>query len=86
MTYKPTILNISATALIIGCVIYAICNNKALAASEGWGTLYLLGLCCFGIIVLIADVFIQIFFNDTPSLRNFIEIIILILSVVFLLL
>ncbi|MFT3822866.1 MAG: hypothetical protein QM731_03055 [Chitinophagaceae bacterium] len=69
MTFKPTILNITAGLFIAGCIVYTAFNYRQLSASEGWGVVGMAGLLGFGAILLVIDFIIQQFFTDRKTVN-----------------
>lgn len=81
MTSKYSILNVPATLFIIGCLIYTAINYKTLSYEEGWGVVYMIGLCGLGLLLLIIDFIIQNIFKKNRTVVITIEVIVLIVAI-----
>lgn len=64
MKYRITLLNILAFLFLLGCLLYTLVNYSILSAGEGWGVVYMIGLGSIGLLALIVDLIIQIFFRS----------------------
>jgi hypothetical protein len=81
MKFKYSILNVPATLFIVGCLIYTAINYKTLSYEEGWGVVYMIGLCGLGLLLLIVDLIIQNVFTKNWTVVIIIEAIVLIVAV-----
>jgi len=80
MILKPSILNVPVVLFMIGCVIYTICNYKTLSHGEGWGVVYVIGLCGLGLLLLVLDIAIQNIFKNNTAIAKTIQIILLLMA------
>lgn len=82
MVFKASILNVPATLFIIGCLIYTVYNYKTLSAEEGWGIVYMVGLCGLGLLLLLIDLAIQNIFRSNRTIVNIVEVVVVIAAVI----
>ena len=59
MKFKPSILTVYATILLIGCIGFTIYNYDQLSEGEGWGVVGMVGLMGFGIFLLVVDLILR---------------------------
>lgn len=59
MNYKRTILNVSATLLLVILIIYTIADYSALSAGEGWGLLITFVFSAISVFLLLLDFLLQ---------------------------
>lgn len=78
MIFRRSILNIAAILFIAGCMIYTIFNYKILSSGEGWGIVYMVGLCGLGLFLLLIDVVVQNIFKHKKMLVMLIGSIVLV--------
>ena len=69
MKLRLSILNVYAMLFLAICIGYTIINYKALSEGEGWGVVFMIGLCGIGIVLLVLDIVIQIIFKDRRTIN-----------------
>jgi hypothetical protein len=77
-------LNSFAFLFLIGCIVYTIVNYAELSEGEGWGVVGMVGLCGFGILLLVIDIVIQNIFKNRMT-ANIIGLIVSITAILLLL-
>lgn len=70
MKYRLTILNGAAFLFLAGCIIFTVFNYSKMAAGEGWGVVYMVGLSVFGLTALVVDFIIQLIFKRKDYREN----------------
>ena len=84
MTYRPTILNITTAAFLVGILVYTIWNYQTLSAEEGWGIVGMVGLGGVALLAGLIDLVLQQFIKNQKTL-NVIGLIIAIGFTIFIL-
>ncbi len=83
MKFKPSILNIYAIVLLLGCISFTIYNYDQLSEGEGWGLVGMVGLFGFGILLFVGDIAIRNIFKNKITV-NIIGLAIAIIATVLL--
>jgi hypothetical protein len=64
LTYKPTVLNVSAGLSLVSILVYTFMNYNRLALGEGWGIVAMFGISFVVLGTLLVDLILQQFIQN----------------------